>query len=212
MSSFVIPRSLYQHKKAVLLDLDNTVYSYDACHTPSLNACQALLNLDLIQFQALYCEARDDVHHRLSGTAAMHHRLLYFKKMLELLEHRTLCKTALQLDALYWSTFLDHMNLYPWVIPFLSDCKNLGIKIALVTDLTTQIQLQKVLHLNLESKIDAIVTSEEAGAEKPDSRIFLLALTRLHCKPEDAFMIGDNIQKDIEGANRIPIDSFLICT
>jgi beta-phosphoglucomutase-like phosphatase (HAD superfamily) len=48
--------------------------------------------------------------------------------------------------------------------------------------------------------VDALVTSEEAGATKPDGRIFETALDRLGITPAQAVMVGDAWSTDIEGA------------
>ncbi len=49
--------------------------------------------------------------------------------------------------------------------------------------------------------IDLVVASAEEGVEKPDKRIFEIALERSNCKPCDAVMIGDRIDNDIIPAN-----------
>lgn len=45
--------------------------------------------------------------------------------------------------------------------------------------------------------LDLIVASAEEGVEKPDLRIFRVALERANCRPENAVMIGDRIDNDI---------------
>lgn len=48
-----------------------------------------------------------------------------------------------------------------------------------------------------------VMASAEEGVAKPDSEIFLRALKRADCLPENAVMIGDIIDNDIESANRL---------
>jgi putative hydrolase of the HAD superfamily len=55
----------------------------------------------------------------------------------------------------------------------------------------------------------AIVTSAEAGAQKPDPRIFAIALARLGVRPERALHIGDS-DSDREGARAAGLDFELI--
>lgn len=50
--------------------------------------------------------------------------------------------------------------------------------------------------------LDLIIASAEEGVEKPDQRIFQLALERAACRPEHAVMIGDRIDNDIVPAKR----------
>lgn len=55
-----------------------------------------------------------------------------------------------------------------------------------------------------------MVTSEEAGSEKPHSTMFLLTLNKLDLKPSDILMVGDNTISDIEDANSVGIDTVLL--
>jgi 8-oxo-dGTP diphosphatase/putative hydrolase of the HAD superfamily len=51
--------------------------------------------------------------------------------------------------------------------------------------------------------IDLVIASAEEGLEKPDRRIFELALARANCKPENAVMIGDRVDNDIIPAKKM---------
>lgn len=51
--------------------------------------------------------------------------------------------------------------------------------------------------------INLVVASAEEGVAKPDKEIFLRALSRAECLPENAVMIGDRIDNDIEPANKL---------
>jgi putative hydrolase of the HAD superfamily len=48
--------------------------------------------------------------------------------------------------------------------------------------------------------VDAVVDSHHVGVEKPDPRIFELALSLVDGKPEDALHVGDSIAYDVDGA------------
>lgn len=54
----------------------------------------------------------------------------------------------------------------------------------------------------LSPYLDLIIASAEEGIEKPDIRIFELALARADCLPENAAMIGDRLDNDIRPAKR----------
>ena len=61
----------------------------------------------------------------------------------------------------------------------------------MVTNQTTQAQYAKILRLGLADCFDVIVTSEDAGAEKPDPRIFRMVLLQLGLRPEQVLAEGD---------------------
>ena len=59
----------------------------------------------------------------------------------------------------------------------------------------------------LQDYFDAIIISEEVGIEKPDKRIFQVALDKLGVEAKNAVMVGNRIDADIVGANRIGMKS-----
>ena len=48
-----------------------------------------------------------------------------------------------------------------------------------------------------------VIASAEEGVVKPDNEIFLRALNRADCEPENAVMVGDRLDNDIVPANKI---------
>lgn len=82
--------------------------------------------------------------------------------------------------------------------------------VCLITDLTAEIQLRKIVHLKIEKLIDLVVSSEEAGADKPHNSIFALALKKLRLSRKEVVMIGDDSRKDIKGARALGIRTVLV--
>lgn len=189
-------------KKAVLIDLDNTLYAYAPCHRVALrNAYSAYRRASgrlksFRTFVRAYERAKAVVKRRTGRQAASHSRLLYFQAMLEGARNGAFFKTALSLEQAYWSAFLKKMRRFGWVLPFLKRMKAAGKRVVVVTDLTTEIQLRKLVRLGLSKWIDAVASSEEAGAEKPDARLLRLALRKAHCRAHDALLIGDDPARD----------------
>ena len=62
---------------------------------------------------------------------------------------------------------------------------------------------KRLVNFGIHSYIDLVIASAEEGVEKPDLRIFQLALDRADCKPEEAVMVGDRLDNDIIPANKI---------
>ncbi|HTL48111.1 MAG TPA: HAD family hydrolase [Verrucomicrobiae bacterium] len=186
--------------KAVLLDLDNTLYEFAPCHAAALKKSHGLYaakvrRISFSDFRRLYVRARAEVKKTTRGQAASHSRLLYFKRMLE--ETGAGRSTlALDLDRAYWKAYMDRMKIRPWVRPLLLRLRKKGTPIVIVTDMTAAWQLEKVKKLKLEGLVDFIVTSEEAGVEKPHAAIFKFALRKAGAKAGQAIMIGDDPRKD----------------
>ncbi|WP_394176291.1 HAD family hydrolase [Guptibacillus hwajinpoensis] len=80
------------------------------------------------------------------------------------------------------------------------------VKVAIVTNGTTQRQNDKIINTSLNSYFDTIIISEEVGFTKPDKRIFELAISKLNVQPEAALFIGDDLEKDIDGCQNANIN------
>jgi len=200
--------------KAVLFDLDDTLYAYKPCHSKGLEVVLSKIvndwKVSWDDAEILYGKAREWIHNQLHNSAASHHRLLYMSKMSEFGGQNPVVY-AKRLEDLYWQGYFSQMNLYPGVMDLLVGLKNSGILLGLVTDLTTDVQYKKLWHLGLESTFDAVVTSEEAGIEKPSQIMFQLVLEKLGLKrPQEAVMVGDSYSKDILGSNSLGIKGYWI--
>ncbi len=200
--------------KGVLLDFDNTFYDYTPAHEASLLAVfEVFKNTHKVSYEdfiSLYSDAQKKVKLLTNNQAASHSRLLYFQKMIEHLEHTTNIQEIVILEELYWSTFEKHMIPKKEIFDFIKKCKENGIKTCIVTDLTAGVQFRKMRAIGVDTLTDFVVTSEEAGAEKPHSAVFTLALEKLQLSPSDVIMIGDDTKKDIDGAHTHGIKAYMV--
>lgn len=199
--------------KNLILDLDNTLYGYDVPHKQAMATVLKMFSdrfaISDEQTQSSFDRARKKTHLELPARAASHNRLLYFQKMFE--ENGLNCMPhALELYEEYWGTFLEAMQLFEGVEDYLEGHRSQGGKVCVLTDLTAHIQYRKIKKLDLHKHLDFLVTSEEAGIEKPHPYMFTKALQKLGCSPEEALMIGDSWSKDIQGANAMGIPSIWI--
>jgi putative hydrolase of the HAD superfamily len=200
--------------KGLLLDLDDTLYHYEPVHKIAFEACaqvaESNYQIQKEEFRSLWKIARDKVHIDVHGQGASHSRLLYLQKLYELHSGKTNADFALELEEVYWSVFLKEMTFRNGVERFLQKAQKLGIRMAIVTDLTAQIQLKKWQKLELHRYIDFMISSEEAGVEKPSPYIFELALQKLQLQVNEVAMIGDNALKDIAGAQALQMKAYQV--
>ncbi len=213
-NKFYIPEIALSGVRGILLDLDNTLYDYEPANKNGMSACFKVLsrrlNLSEKDLERMYGEARKEVKSSLGGTAASHSRLLYFQVLLEKHLGRTDIALTLRIEEIFWNNFFKKMNLKEGVKTFLSNSKKRGIKICLITDLTARIQMEKVKSLSVDKYLDFIVSSEEAGKDKPHEAIFSLALKKLKLRPKECLLIGDDLEKDISGAKAAGIRTVLL--
>jgi HAD superfamily hydrolase (TIGR01549 family) len=192
---------------AVLIDLDDTLYAYAPAHEAALSAvrqrCMVRLGLEQAAFDGTFETARAQVKAALGPTASAHNRLLYFHRLIELSTKKSDPMLALELEKIYWRRFLSSAELFPDARDFIDELRYAKIPTALVTDLTAQVQLRKLVYFELDHAFDVVVTSEEVGADKPDARMYEAALSKLGLgKHARLWMLGDCPEKDIRGAKQ----------
>lgn len=189
---------------AILFDTDNTLYPYEPAHLAAQRAVRekvvSTFSIKPEDFDRASKEARQQVKSRLKHTAASHSRLLYMQRMLEIMGLGSQVLLALDFEQTYWRTFLTNAVLFDEVKELLDDIRLLGIPTVVVTDLTAQIQFRKIVYFGLDHYFDYIVTSEEAGFDKPHEAPFQIALEKMRPKGDCIWMIGDNPVNDIRGA------------
>jgi|688.fasta_scaffold01549_10 putative hydrolase of the HAD superfamily len=96
-------------------------------------------------------------------------------------------------------------NLFPGAIPVL---ENLFEKydLHIITNGFSMVQYTKIEESKLSKYFKNIITSEIAGANKPDKIIFEYALRKASAKSSQSLMIGDTFHADILGAKSIGMD------
>ena len=190
--------------RAVIFDIDNTVYSYDENHVYGMQAlaeyCTGAFGISREEMEKCYRQAGTIMVNRIgTDTAAIHSRMIRVQCMLELLG-QPLFPHARNMYHAYWDTFIEHIEPNPGVLEFMQELKKRNIRIGIGTDMTAYIQYRKLEAAGVAPYIDFIVTSEEAGIEKPHYHFFDICVEKAGVRPEECAFIGDNVKKDIEGA------------
>ncbi len=192
--------------KAVVFDLDNTLYDYTNANAVAepymLEYAAKKYGMDVEKFHQAWQEGKRITKELLPDTGAKHSRSLYFQHALEVLGINPI-GDAWELGELFWQKFVENIQPYPGAVAMLKRLKEQGIKTAICTDMTADVQHLKLIKLGLKPYIDALVASEENGMEKPHGRMFQLALDKLGAKPEEAIMVGDSLPKDVQGGRSI---------
>lgn len=199
----------------LLLDLDDTILTYDAignetwqrtakvfadrCGVPAATLYQALHDLrhwywsDPVRNQAgrmRLDEARVDITHLALQRLGRDDRTLATEIATHFRTHR---------DAA--------ISFFPGARETLDELRRRGHRLALVTNGQSHHQRAKLQRFGLEPVFDAICIEGEMGFGKPDPRAFALALERLGLPPEETWMVGDNLEWDIRGAQGLGIFS-----
>lgn len=95
------------------------------------------------------------------------------------------------------------------VVPFdgallaLDRLRRRGHRLGLLTNGCSAFQRRKLARFELEPYFELILVEGELGFGKPDRRVFERALDFFGCAAAEVWMIGDNLEADVAGAQRV---------
>ncbi|MBW4472392.1 MAG: HAD-IA family hydrolase [Stenomitos rutilans HA7619-LM2] len=94
--------------------------------------------------------------------------------------------------------------MYPDVKPALERWQRMGVTLGILSNFDSRIY-SVLKALALEPFFASVTISTEAGAAKPDPKIFAIALQKHRCKAIAAWHIGDSFEEDYQAAKAVGI-------
>lgn len=202
--------------RAVLFDLDDTLFSLRGCEAEALQ--RTLAEADLLArlptdvahvyaaISANYWAART-----ADGFTQYSREAVVELSWRDFLTHYGLDGgLSAELAAQFWIEFCRSSALNPGaetVLQRLSEAYQLGM----ITNGYSDSQRGRLGAAGMLDIFDPLLISEEVGVAKPDARIFELALTKLRLDPEEVLYVGDSISHDRDGCLRAGIDFCHFC-
>tara|TARA_B100000161_G_scaffold192403_1_gene139502 strand:+ start:2001 stop:2687 length:687 start_codon:yes stop_codon:yes gene_type:complete len=184
-------------KKLFIFDLDNTFYEYDEAHNLGLkkvfNSQEIFNSFD--DFYSSYENVKKKVHTMIPENPSKHSKLIYFKNMFMDLNSSKI----LDFEEIYWSEFISKAKLQKKAIEMLKVKKDPNYVYFLFTNQNLNIQLRKIMEWKLNF-FNKVITSEEAGYEKPHINFFNFVSTDVAEYANNGYKIyalGDDYDNDI---------------
>jgi len=97
------------------------------------------------------------------------------------------------------------LRMFPGSHETLDHLKQLGVKLALVTNGAAEPQRKKVVRFALEHRFDHIQIEGEHGFGKPEEQAYRHALAALGVEAKDSWMVGDNLEWEVVAPQRLGI-------
>lgn len=191
---------------ALVFDIDDTLYDQ---LTPLTLACRDALGYAIPDpdiFFDIFCRRSKEMFFaNKDGLVSLHQSRLYriFNTMKDMNIPFTM--EMAEIFQKSYSQKQEQLFLSPTLATLLSDCKNAGITMAVLTNGPSQHQKKKFLSLGLEQWIppEHLLISADADAAKPSPVIFRLMENILQIDREQICMIGDSLENDISGASGV---------
>ena len=191
--------------KAVFFDLDDTLYDTRVQVTSAReNAVKAMVSAGLgISEERAFRELQRIV--KKYGSNYPHH----FNRLLEKLDVKDPKIIAAGIMA-YHDTKTAYLVPFADTVPTLLWLRDRGFKVGVITDGVPLKQWEKLIRLGLKDMFHAVVITERPLHQKPSEVPFLKAARKMNLRPEECVMVGNRLDKDVEGANRAGMTTALL--
>lgn len=100
-------------------------------------------------------------------------------------------------------------RVFPEAPSVLEGLRARGFILHVVSNATDEV-LDRIRDVGLAKYFDGVTSSQEAGANKPDTRPFLIALRKTGCAPGEAIHVGNTYEEDVVGARAAGIAPVLV--
>ena len=205
--------------KALLLDLDDTIVADDAISEQTWRiVCRRFVPLvGEISSDVLYAGIRsvgeeywsDNENHRkgrLNLEATRRDIVHLAFRKLGLADD----KLAEEIADMYTAEKELARAPIPGAVETLRSFKDIGLRLALVTNGSADTQRRKISRFSLDSMFDFVLIEGEFGMGKPHASVFAAAMGKLDVEASETWMVGDDLERDIAGAQRLGIYSIWV--
>ena len=199
--------------RAVLFDLYGTLAGFDPPREQIQSAAAAAhgLTLDISGIPEGYREA-DNFMAAQNATAPLRtmsasERGAFFARYEQIILRHAGAEVSEEAAGEVWETVRrQEYGLAPFadVIPVLAEIRQSGRTIGVVSNMAEAGEAVAA-RVGLTDHVDFVVTSQDAGANKPHPPIFLEALARAGTEAAEALLVGDSLNADIGGARGVGI-------
>ncbi len=201
------------HIRVVLFDLYGTLAGFDPPREQiqSTAAEQHGLTLDATAIPEGYREA-DNFMAAQNATAPLRtmspaERGAFFARYEQIILRHAGAEVDEAVASAVWETVRRQkygLALFADVIPVLRELRQSGRTIGVVSNMAESGDAVAA-RVGLTDHVDFVVTSQDAGANKPHPPIFLEALARAAADAEETVLVGDSLEADIDGARGVGI-------
>ncbi len=191
----------------ISFDADGTLWDFEGVMRHALECALAELRRlipstpDSLSIETLIA-IRDQVAEEQKGRGLTHEaiRLEAFKQTLQFINHPD-NELAVHLNALYLKHRFEDITLFDDVLPTL-DALQGGYMMGLLSNGNTYPE-----RCGLEGYFQFVLFAQDYGIQKPDPRLFEIAIERAACAKHHLLHVGDSFQNDVIGAKQAGIKS-----
>jgi len=189
--------------RAVLFDLNNVMENYEDFERqlPDI-VVRVLLRCGIFEDAKEARLAALNIRNALDcelGNGPHEHHYLFWRELITRAKRASSLVLLHEVYGEYLDEYSEHMQIYPDVTPVLTELKD-RYQLAVVANGNMDRCYRFLAKYRLNRFLDAVAVSGETGSKKPEPLLFKYVLYKLGCNPDQAVMVGDRYDTDIEGA------------
>jgi putative hydrolase of the HAD superfamily len=197
----------------IVFDVGDTLFGTTSLMESALQWTAAIMKRKgLIENSARFCRTYLDTERLVVGPAVNH--LFSGLEILELVWSALGLKASPASLGTFLSIYRDFVRRGirrdGRLIATFKRLRHSGFRLAVLTDGSTEEQLEQLVRLGIVEQFELVVTSQQVGVEKPGRQMFDFLLSSLSIKASESLMVGNDIERDILGAKAAGMSTALV--
>ncbi len=192
--------------KAVLIDIDDTIFDFEKCSKNSFLKTLEKFNLKFKEEDFSYFNKVNDILWTKQKLGEINIKEVFIKRDYLMDKYFNLDIEIGLFNDLFVKFLYDEIEMVDGIedlLLYLSD----KYKIFTASNGIYKMQENRLKKSNLDKYFDKIFVSDKIGFEKPDKKFFQKIMDLTKFSNDDLIMIGDSIKSDIIGAKNSKIKS-----
>lgn len=189
--------------KVVIFDLDNTLTDFMRMKESAIDASvdamiDAGLRMTADEIKAKIYQVYDEKGIEFQGVFDQ-----VLEELLGSIDHKVLAAGVVA----YRRAKEAALVLYPHVRVTLTELIKRGIRLAVISDAPRKEGWLRLCYLQLHHMFEMVLTFDDTGERKPSPVPFQQVLHHFGIEPQEAMMVGDWPERDIQGAGQVGINT-----
>ncbi|VYS74714.1 Putative HAD-hydrolase YfnB [Anaerococcus vaginalis] len=192
--------------KAVLIDIDDTIFDFEKCSKNSFLKTLEKFNLKFKEEDFSYFNKVNDILWTKQKLGEINIKEVFIKRDYLMGKYFNIDIEKGLFNDLFVKFLYDEIEMVDGIedlLLYLSD----KYKIFTASNGIFKMQENRLKKSNLDKYFDKIFVSDKIGYEKPDKKFFQKIMDLTKFSNDDLIMIGDSIKSDIIGAKNSKIKS-----
>ena len=192
--------------KAVLIDIDDTIFDFEKCSKNSFLITLEKFNLKFKEEDFSYFNKVNDILWTKQKSGEINIKEVFIKRDYLMGKYFNLNIEKGLFNDLFVKFLYDEIEMVDGIedlLLYLSD----KYKIFTASNGIFKMQENRLKKSNLDKYFDKIFVSDKIGYEKPDKKFFQKIMDLTKFSNDDLILIGDSIKSDIIGAKNSKIKS-----